>query len=199
MAYAGRHGLHALQEAVSGGQYAHPEGIFYGGRAPTWSHLALRQLLRVHGARAQRLGWIDLHTGLGPEGVGERIFAGRDDAASIARARAWWGAGVTSIYDGSSTSALLTGLMWNAAYEECAQAEFTGIALEYGTLPLEQMLHALRCDHWAEKYLSREDERRSEIRREVRDAFYIDTPAWKARVCEQAREAVLQALDGLAA
>ena len=56
-----------------------------------------------HGARCARLGWIDLHTGLGPSGVGERIFAGRDDAAALARARAWWGDEVTSIYDGSST------------------------------------------------------------------------------------------------
>ena len=68
---------------------------------------------------ASRLAWIDLHTGLGPSGHGERIFACRDDAAAYARAKAWWG-DVTSIYDGSSTSALLTGMMWLAAYEECA-------------------------------------------------------------------------------
>ena len=55
------------------------------------------------------------------------------------RARAPGGATqVTSIYDGISTSALLTGLMWLAAYEECPQAEYTGIALEYGTVPLER-------------------------------------------------------------
>ena len=52
--------------------------------------------------RCQRLAWIDLHTGLGPNGHGERIFACRDDAAAFARAKAWWG-DVTSIYDGSST------------------------------------------------------------------------------------------------
>jgi len=28
---------------------------------------------------------------------------------------------------------LLTGLMWTAAYQEAPQAEYTGIALEYGT------------------------------------------------------------------
>ena len=40
------------------------------------------------GTRAQRLAWIDLHTGLGPSGHGERIFACRDDAAGAgARAR----------------------------------------------------------------------------------------------------------------
>src|SRR5205814_8817574 len=67
--------------------------------------------------------WIDLHTGLGPSGHGERIFACRDEAPALARARAWWGDEVTSIYDGTSSSAKLTGLMWLAAYEECPQAE----------------------------------------------------------------------------
>ena len=80
-------------------------------------------MLRDHGQRCERLAWIDLHTGLGPSGHGERIFACRDDAAAMTRARAWWGADVTSIYDGSSTSAKLTGLMWLSAYQECAQAE----------------------------------------------------------------------------
>ena len=88
--------------------------------------------------RAGRLAWIDFHTGLGPAGVGERILAGRDDPATLVRAKAWWDSGgstpVTSIYDGSSSSAFLTGLMWTAAYEECPQAEFTSIALEYGTV-----------------------------------------------------------------
>ena len=38
--------------------------------------------------------------------------------------------------------------MFNAAYEECAQAEYTGIALEYGTLPKLDVMLALRADQW---------------------------------------------------
>lgn len=114
--YIQQRGMLAWQLAVSGGQYEHPEGLFYGGRNPTWSHQTLRQVLRDHAQRCTQLGWIDLHTGLGPNGVGERIFACRDDAQALARTRAWWGDAVTSIYDGSSTSPLLSGLMWNAAY-----------------------------------------------------------------------------------
>jgi len=141
-------GVPALQAAISGGQYNHPQGVFYGGRNPTWSHTTLRHVLQEHATRCERLGWIDLHTGLGPSGVGERIFACRDDAAALQRARAWWGDKVTSIYDGSSSSAPLQGLMWLTAYQECAQAEYTGIALEYGTLPIMQMMDALRADQW---------------------------------------------------
>jgi hypothetical protein len=154
-------------------------------------------VLREHGRRCTRLAWIDLHTGLGPSGVGERIFACRDDAAALRRARAWWGDGVTSIYDGSSTSALLTGLMWLAAYEECPQAEYTGIALEYGTLPVLDVMNALRADQWLENHPHAGAPMRQAIKRQLRDAFYTDTDVWTERVVAQAHEAALQALDGL--
>ena len=198
----------AWQSAVSSGQYHHPEGVFFGGHNPTWSRQTLHHVLQDHGQRCARLGWIDFHTGLGPSGVGERIFAYKNDAAALARARAWWGgpkcndgsdgSGVTSIYDGSSSSALLTGLMWNAADTDCPQAEYTGIALEYGTQPVGQVLDALRADQWAENHPELAAPQRRAIRRQVRDAFYTDTDAWKQQVLDQGIEAAFQALRGLA-
>lgn len=193
------HGMAALQQAVTSGQCAHPEGLFYAGHDPTWSHVTLRQVLRAHGQRCARLGWIDLHTGLGPSGVGERILACRDEPAALARARAWWGDKVTSIYDGSSSSARLSGMMWSAAYQDCAQAEYTGIALEFGTVPITQVIEALRAEQWLENHPEVEDERRTTIKRQMRDTFFTDTPAWKEAVLAQSFEVARQALRGLAA
>ena len=195
-AFVAAHGERALQQAVSGGQYAHPNGLFYGGTEPTWSHTTLRQVLRQHGARCSRLGWIDLHTGLGPNGHGERIYAGRDDAEAYARAKAWWG-DVTSIYDGSSTSAVLTGLMWLAAYEECGQAEYTGMALEYGTQPHAEVILALRADQWLENHPEADDATRRAIKQQLRDAFYTDTDEWKEKIVAQGVDAAYGALRGL--
>ena len=195
--YLAEHGPKAWQEAVSGGQYAHPDGLFYGGTAPTWSHATLRRVLAAHGRRCRRLGWIDLHTGLGPRGVGEKILATRDDPATAARARAWWGE-VTSIYDGSSSSAPLSGLMWNAADEECPQAEYTGIALEYGTLPPQDMIGALRADQWLQNHPATDAATRTAIKRQVRDAFYVDADDWKEQVVEQGLAAASAAVRGLA-
>jgi Protein of unknown function (DUF2817) len=196
-AYITEHGERAWQTAVSAGQHEHPEGLFYGGRDPTWSHLTLRQVLRDHGRRCARLAWIDLHTGLGPSGHGERIFAGLDDATAVARARHWWG-DVTSIYDGSSTSARLTGLMWTSAPQECPQAECTGIALEYGTLPLPQIFNALRAEQWLENHPETDATVALAIKRQMREAFYIDTDGWKQRIVEQGIAAARQAVVGLA-
>lgn len=197
------HGETAYQTAVSQGQHAFADGLFYGGTAPTWSNQTLRQVLRSHAGRARHIAWIDLHTGLGPSGLGERIFACRDDAAALQRARAWWGHNgetpVTSIYDGSSTSALLTGLMWGAIYEECPQAEYTGIALEYGTVPIMEVIDALRGDHWLNSHPEAPAALRTDIHQRMKNAFYVDTDAWRTQVVGQARQALFQAVDGLVA
>jgi hypothetical protein len=192
------YGLNALQTAITSGQYSHPLGLFYGGVNPTWSNITLRHVLQEHGQRCRRLGWIDLHTGLGPSGHAECIFACRDEARALARARDWWGPEVTSIYDGSSASALLTGMMWMAAYQECAQAEYTGIALEYGTVPMMEVIDALRGDHWLECHPEAEATIADAIKRRMRDAFYTDTDDWKRRILEQAFEAAEQGVRGLA-
>lgn len=201
--FVARRGLPAYQAAVSSGQHLHPDGMFYGGREPTWSNRAVRTFLREHAQSARRLGWIDVHTGLGPNGHGERIFAAKDDAAAFARAQAWWNGAddstpVTSIYDGSSTSARLTGMLFHAVYDECPQAEYTGMAIEYGTLPLLDVMNALRADHWLAQHPQAPAPLAASIRQGMRDAFYTDTDAWKGQIVSQARQALFQAVSGLA-
>ena len=199
--YIATHGEAAWQAAISGGQHEFAEGLFYGGISPTWSNLTLRKVLRQHGAQARRIGWIDLHTGLGPSGHGERIFAGRDDASAVARARSWWDGGgatpVTSIYDGSSTSARLTGLMWFAIKDECPQAEYTGIAMEYGTLPVLDVMYALRAEHWLNIHPEAPATLAAQIKTQMLAAFYTDTDAWKGQIISQARQSMFQAVQGL--
>ncbi len=195
--YVATRGLQALQQAVTSGQHTHPQGLFYGGHNPSWSQVTLRHVLQDHATRCERLAWIDLHTGLGPSGVGERIFACRDDAAALARARAWWGSGVTSIYDGSSASARLTGMMWMSVYEECPQAEYTGIAMEYGTVPITEVVEALRADQWLENHPEADEAQARAIKKRMREAFYTDTEVWKQAVLAQAFDAARQAVAGL--
>lgn len=200
-AYVATHGLSRFQAAVSQGQHAFADGLFYGGTAPTWSQLTLRQVLRQHARQARHIAWIDLHTGLGPSGIGERIWAGRDDAVAVQRARDWWGGQgqtpVTATHDGSATSAPVTGSLWNAIETECPQAISTGITLEYGTRPITEVIDALRADHWLHLHPEAPAAQRAAIRQQMKNAFYVDTDVWRAQVVVQARQAMFQAVQGL--
>jgi hypothetical protein len=198
MGYAASHGPAALQAAVSGGQYRHPDGLFYGGTSPTWSQQTLRMVLRQHAARCRQLGWIDVHSGLGESGVGERIFACRDDDTAKHRAKAWWGNRITFTEDGSSSSSELHGNLWHAAYDECPQAAYAGISLEFGTQPQAVVIEALRFDHWVARRRQRHDEHADAARAAMRHAFFTDTPEWKKAVVAQTRDAATQAVAGMA-
>ena len=90
--------------------------------------------------------------------------------------------------------------MWCAVYQECPQAEYTGIALEYGTVPITDVVQALRADHWLHQHPQQADEAlRTQVRQQMMDAFYTDTDAWRGQVIAQARQALFQAVDGLSA
>ena len=197
-AYVAKHGERAFQTALTGGQYAFADGLFYGGARATWSNRTLRAVLRRHAAGRRRVAWIDFHTALGPRGHGEKIYAGHNVAADLARARAFWGEEVTSFYDGSSTSASVVGFVTSAGYDECPGAEFTAMALEYGTVPLPQVLQALPADHWLHNHPEAPEALRPAIRRQMRDAFYVEADDWKEQVYAQARSAALATVERLA-
>jgi hypothetical protein len=196
-AWIAKHGSKAYQAAVSGGQYQFPDGMFYGGVGPAWSNRVLRAVLREHAAARARLCWIDFHTGLGPRGHGEKIYAGLNDAADIARTKVCWGDDVTSFLDGSSTSAPLTGVNGAAPHDECPGAQFAGIALEYGTYPIEQVLQSFRAEHWLRNHAEAPAAQRKEIKRSFRAMFYVDADDWKTMVYAQAVEAALNAVEHL--
>ena len=54
-AYAAEHGEFALQAAVTGGQYDHADGLFFGGREPVWSNRTFQSVLDAHVVRPR--GW----------------------------------------------------------------------------------------------------------------------------------------------
>jgi hypothetical protein len=195
--YRERHGARGLQRAIGLGQHVYADGMFFGGHAPTSSNLTFREILRRYTPQVRQLASIDIHTGLGPYGVGERIFASFDESPSvISRAERWWGP-LTSVTTGSSTSIPLTGPIQTALTEECAQAQHVGICLEYGTHPNERVMAALRAEHWLHRRGSADAAQVEAIKRALRDAFYPDADDWKHRVWKQGLEACRQAIEGL--
>lgn len=87
--------------------------------------------------------------------------------------------------------------MWTAILDECPQAEFTGIAMEYGTQPLQDVLQALRAEHWLYLHPQAPAAQAAQIKAQMLSAFYTDTDAWKGQIISQARQSMFQAVQGL--
>ena len=196
-AFAAEHGFAALQQAITGGQYTHPAGLFYGGAAATWSRRTQSDILRQHLTEAARVAVIDYHTGLGPWGYGEQIVTDRRGSAAFARAASWWGAAITSPADGTSTSADISGDGLGALGALLPHAEVTGMALEVGTQSVMEVLAALRADAWLHARGDLGSPQGRMIKAQVRNAFFGDADDWKGMVAGQSLLATRQAIEGL--
>ena len=196
-AFIDTHGFPAYQEAVSRGQYTHPQGVFFGGTARSASLRHFKSLLESHGPNYSDIGWIDIHTGLGPWGHAEKIFAGRNDPQEIERARHWWGMDVAVPFAGTSASVAITGQVASLIYEACPRARPTCMALEFGTVTLDAMFEAVRGEAWLRSHPSASTEQAERIRKGMRDAFFSGSPVWQGMVLGQFRTSFVQALQGL--
>ena len=192
-----QHGMRAFQAAVSGGQYAHKDGIFYGGESPSWSNQTFRSVLTDYAGNAKRVGVIDFHTGLGPYGYGELIVIGSPEEK--ARAVRWYGDQVTDPDAGDSSSAPVVGTTGHGVCETLSQAEVAFIALEYGTRDLTTVLTALRADNWLYERGEVDSPLGAEIKAQIRDACYPDADDWKEAVWTRATEIIDLAVEGLTA
>ena len=193
------HGTPAYRKAVTAGQYASPDGVFYGGTGPTWSNRTLRAMLRRHAGAATHLGWVDIHTGLGPWGHGEKSYAGRPLEQDHAMARAWWGADLFAPFAGDSVSADVSGPVVTAACDECPEARLALMGLEFGTVEQEEVLGCLRAQAWLRRHPEAPPALREELRQRTLAAFCCDSEAWRGMVLGQTRVALLQAVQGLRA
>jgi hypothetical protein len=204
--YIAKHGMGGFQQALTSGQYTQPEGLFSGGTAPTWSARTLEQLLHEQlPVGVRRVAVLDLHTGLGPTAYGEPavIPCARDD---LARARNWYGCEVRSLVaeesltvtGGKSVSAELQGTIARGFQAALPQHEITFLGLEFGTRPVQEVLTALRADHWVHARAPRDAARSAEAQQLMRAAFYCDTPAWQAAVYGRTADFVFRAGRALA-
>ena len=190
-------GEDALQAAISGGQYAHPQGLFYGGQFETWSNQTIQRIAREHLSGAARVAFVDFHTGLGPYGEGEIILNVKMESPAFKRAEAWWGDEKTKSTKKKSVSPDLTGTLKLAIAKMLPMAEVTAVSLEFGTLSSIKVFRAMQAENWLHHHGGANNPRKDEIKTALLRAFYPDAEDWKERVWTLGREVVEQALAGL--
>jgi hypothetical protein len=192
-------GAPMLQAAISRGQYHHADGIYFGGLRPTWSRLTFEGIMGRMPDSAAKIAFIDFHTSLGPEGYGELIIEEAPGTAAYERARAWYGTSVKSTLSGESVSAQLVGTIDASLGWLLRDREVTALALEYGTVPSNEVFAALRADNWLSQHGNPDLPEAEAIKARIRAAFYVETPGWKHAILTRAREVVDQAIAGLGA
>jgi hypothetical protein len=196
-AYCAEHGVAALNSAIMFGQFTDPDGLLYGGRAPTWSNRILCRILDLEAATARHVGLIDLHTGLGSygeAGISNNHVCGHP---GYERVKEWFGEAATPSDAGSLLSAAVVGDVTVALDRVLGQDAVTSITLEFGTMQLLELRDALRSENWLYAHGRPESAEGREIRARLREAFYPDREDWRESVWEQGEGVFRRALTGL--
>lgn len=193
----GPNGQAIYQQAVSGGQWDHPLGLFYGGRAVSWSRRTLAEILTSNLDLARRVCVLDFHTGLGPYGYAEPIIGFRRDTPEFARTRSWIGGGAKSLHGDGSVSAAITGDSLSAIPALLPNAAVDVIALECGIKPLNEVALALRADAWVHAYGDPRSPEGERIQGVLRGAFHSEDLMWQGMALGQGLAACQAALGEL--
>jgi len=72
----GYYGYNNVKQAVAGGQYHHPNGLFYGGNEIQKGIKMILGFLTEHFSNAEHYCHLDVHTGLGPKGYDTLLLEG---------------------------------------------------------------------------------------------------------------------------
>lgn len=167
-----RDGYAGLLDCFQPGQYDDSAGLFFGGKAPSWSNGLFRRICRETLRGARRVVGVDLHTGLGPSGVGEILFLGAGSRSSRIAHGAVFSPPVSAAGDLDSVSAPVVGPLIGALAEEIDAADIVAGVLEFGTLPLPEVLNALFDEHWAHINLPQGHPELHAARARLRAAFH---------------------------
>lgn len=198
--YRARHGEAAYLAARGAGQYSNPEGLFYGGGAPTWARRTSEAIIDAYTLTGRKVAVVDLHTGLGPYGYGE-LIAGADPMTEQAqRLVDWYGPTLTQPALGGSVIVPQLGMAhlgWRARIGD----GLTFAYLEFGTRVPFFMQRALCRDHWlhAQGTPDWDDPLTRGIKADMLHAYMPARPDWHEMVAFRASQVFDQALAGLAA
>jgi Protein of unknown function (DUF2817) len=198
--YVEKHGLKAMRVARAGGQYTHPDGIFFGGVGPTWSRRTMELIVRYFRmAERDLICLIDYHTGLGPYGYGEFIINDARGSTGGTLANRWFGDSVTNHQLGTTSASAQQGFVadgWKAVLGE----KLVAGTLEFGCYASATTHEALREEHW--HYVNSfawDDPATRKAKAKIRRAFYPDKDDWKEMILFRSRQVLRQAIKGLLA
>ena len=126
------------------------------------------------------------------------ISVDQKGGAEHLRTVAWYGDEVTTPASGDSVSADVQGTIVGGYSALLGETECTTIAIEYGTLPAEQVLQALRADNWLYLHGDVTSPEGQVIKSEVRAAFYGEDSQWNSDVWRRCLDIARKTIAGLA-
>jgi len=194
--YIDKFGLADFQNNLTIGQYTWPEDPFYGGAEESWSHQLWNEICRSVSENSDIISHIDLHSGLGEYGATALIFGATLKDENFSLAKKWYGEDkIFAPGDGASVSSLVSGTLGSCL--DKFNVINVGIALEFGTVPIQEFTQAIISDNWLVHNPQCSEYQRIHIQQQVKSTFFINETDWLDLIWAASKLHVTQSLIGL--
>ncbi len=175
-----RRGYNTLKQAVVGGQYAFPLGLFFGGAGLEQGPHSYGKWLGENLTHAQRIVAIDVHTGLGKTGEDTLLVEASKSDPLYLRLEKRFGARVAPWDADESVAYAIRGGLPGLLPRLFPHATVDFVTQEFGTRGPLRVLHALREEnrwhHFGDGHLDHP------VKGRLLDAFRPDDADWYASV-----------------
>jgi Protein of unknown function (DUF2817) len=177
LALIGKYGMSALKNTLPVGQYDFPQGLFFGGNAPSQTQTILATHLRSWLGAAQQVIHLDLHSGLGKWGT-YQLFA---EIASNSPRYRWLADRFEHLLplDADDRVYQPRGTFGRWCQSECADLTYDFILAEFGTYSMLRVLKALRAENRAYWWGNKTDPAYIRAQQELLEVFVPKSDRWR--------------------
>ncbi len=199
-ALVAKHGITWMRQAVSGGQYSHPDGLYFGGAERQASTTAVAELVSTHLRGCETFLGIDLHTGHGEYGTYTILSREPLGSASDAWVRSAFDTErvETTVGNAHATLAPKVGQLCRGVAGMLADAgaeQTIALTLEIGTRSETRVIIAERAEHWVHRFGDLSDPDHREAIWTHRICSIPDNAVWEANALAHAQTVLGQAVS----
>jgi hypothetical protein len=179
-----QYGMATLKNTLPVGQYEFPQGLFFGGDAPSQTQQILTAHLRRWLGISKQVLHLDLHSGLGKWGT-YQLFAELTRASSRYR---WLSAQFSHEQmlplDADDLVYQPRGTLGRWCQASCPDLTYDFLLAEFGTHSMVRVLKALRAENRAHWWGQPADRSYQWAKRELLEAFVPSSQSWRNMVLE---------------
>ena len=197
LAAIARYGYQPLKQAVAGGQYDFPRGLFFGGHEPAALQTLLAERLPAWLGSADPMLHLDYHTGLGKWGTYQLLI----DHPLSSDQRVWldrhFANERVSPFQEESIAYETRGSIGRWCHSKLIPRSYLYFCAEFGTKPPLAMLAALCAENRAQYWGKLASQPTRQAKQRLLEAFVPRNRGWREKVVRQGVALITQALTAL--
>ncbi|UDY37622.1 DUF2817 domain-containing protein [Dermatobacter hominis] len=194
-----RHGEAWVRDAITKGQYRHPDGMHYGGIRTEESNRILEALVEERILGREHLLVLDLHTGHGPTGE-ITLLSDADPSTEQHRYLTERFPGATveaTVGNPDATTGTKSGQIANGIRDLMPAGTAVSTSAEIGTAPDMEQLVATYRSRWVHRHGDRSVPEHAEAIWEYRCCFAPDDREWERRAIERGADLLSAGIEAV--